>query len=357
MKPLIAFGALVPAFIFLLAGCAGSSGVEYSSPSNSSPCQGSQPVEELEPLVVTVSQGVTELPYVQWGIDSGCFQSHGLDVVIQTSSSSAVEKVAAIVGGSSDVGADGVVEVVRGIAGEGFGGEFQLVANGYGYSESELALARAGGVKDGQLAISTALVGRAGQGFEDLEDLRGRKVGLSTSGSTALGLRLALEGAGIPLSDVDFIDLASSERVVALERGDIDFAVLSGTVATTQVAAGATVVGYPGAFLYQGGSVIFFYSLAERIAEKEAEMVAFQRAMTEINAWLADPANLDEFRTYLSDDFGLDPEEAQRFVMPNFSLGMPPVETFETYRRILAEPGDSLENSSIPTSLVWVEPK
>lgn len=350
-------GLLIACVVALTVGCSAADDSATTASEGESPCQGSTPSGQLEPLVVTVSEGMTSLPYVQWGVDSGCFESHGLEVVVQTSSSSAVDKVAAILGGSSDIGADGISEIVPALVGEGFAGEFHLLTNGYGYSVADLEMARAGGLVDGEPALSTVLVGRAGQGFDNLEQLRGRKVGLSTAGSTAVGLRLALEEAGIPLAEVDFVDLGSSERVVALDRGDIDFAALGGTVAITQLAKGATVVAYPGAFLYQGGSVIFYYSMAERIAEKEEEMAAFQRAMEEVNSWLSDPDNIDAFRAYLRDDFGVDPEEAQRFRMPDFSLGIPPTETFEQYRQILMDQDTIIDDRPLPEELVWVAPQ
>jgi ABC-type nitrate/sulfonate/bicarbonate transport system substrate-binding protein len=283
--------------------------------------------------------GVTALPYVLWGVQSGCFASHGLEISIESGTSDAFQKVASIVGGTVDIGIDGIVELVGIASGSTSELDLRLISNGYGFSTEQLEQAKTSQLLDGDLILETVLLGQPGSEWSGLSDLVGKSVAMNVSGNNAGGLRIALREAGISPKDVEFFDLGSSERAVAFERGDFDFVMLSGLEARKQLERGATIALYPGAFIYQPGPVLAFYTTEGVLQQKKDEIVAFQKAIAELNLWLSNPESVGVFREFIVEEFDYDPQTAEKFRIPNFTLGPPRDDLIEAYAEKLFENG------------------
>lgn len=289
--------------------------------------------------MVSVSAGPTQFPYALWALRSGCFAAHGLEVTLETSSSDTFRKVAALAGGSIDIASDGLVEVARFASSSNNSLELRVISNGYGFSKEQLEQAKSAQLVDGNLVLETVLLGQPGRKWTEISDLVGRSVALSASGNTAEGLRIAMRDSGLDLGETEFVDLGSSEREVAFERGDVDFVMLTGQQARTQLARGATLVLYPGAYIYLPGSVLTYYTTQSTIDEKTEEIAAFQRAIAEMNQWLSEPGDIDSFRDFLINELDYDPDVAQDFMMPNFSLGTPNDKLITDYGLLLYQKG------------------
>lgn len=67
-----------------------------------------------------------------------------------------------------------------------------------------------------------ALVARAGTGINTVADLRGKRVATAFASTAHYSLLAALDQAGVPVTEVDLIDLQPQASLAAWDRGDVD---------------------------------------------------------------------------------------------------------------------------------------
>ena len=104
-----------------------------------------------------------------------------------------------------------------------------------------------------------------------------------------------------------------AEAISALERGDIDGAVLTGLRVIEAIEAGARVIGYPGAFFYEEGPANIFVT-HEKIASQKPELLDFQDAIIRINGLLNSGAHEESFRQVITSDFGYSEDVADEII-------------------------------------------
>ena len=73
---------------------------------------------------------------------------------------------------------------------------------------------------------SLAIVTRNDRGIKTLKDLSGKSVGLSMGTNLTYFLDIILQTQGIPNSEVNFVDLKTSDVIVAFKTGQVDAAVI-----------------------------------------------------------------------------------------------------------------------------------
>lgn len=171
---------------------------------------GALPAIAAAPLA-TLRVGGTPSPYIVpviWGQRDGVFAKYGVDVQFQQlSSGSAV--VAAVIGGSFDIGASGVFQVIQGYA-KGIPLVLESVAATYNSTHPQ----------DGfVVAPASALTGP--------RDLSGKTIAVpSLSGSDAYVISDWIDRAGGDVRSVKFVGLPMGETSLAIIAGRVDGAVL-----------------------------------------------------------------------------------------------------------------------------------
>jgi ABC-type nitrate/sulfonate/bicarbonate transport system substrate-binding protein len=306
----------------------------------------------LETLRLINSGGVLTAPYIAWGIREGCFEKHGLEIVPIENAEQGSDKVAALIGGNADIASDSLPEIITAISNADF--PAQLIAGGYEHDEEMLEQALNPELVDGGLALEFVLLAGPGVTYSDVSNLIGSRVGTPAGrGPSTLAVERLIKSAGFELEDVEFIELAPSERLVALQRGDIQFANIGGAQVFEALEAGASIALYPGAYIYQPSAIITWFTSKDLAAERPEEMAAFQRAVIEIHTLLQDENNLQNFKDFLANDFGLEDSIIRRFTLPPLVTRELTVSEFEYWIPILIDEGIIPEGSGLPADLIF----
>lgn len=346
------FLVLFLAGVAALTACTSPTPSAESQQSAQKRCETVSEGRELETLRIINSGGVLTAPYVAWGIREGCFEKHGLEIVAIENAEQGSDKVAALIGGNADIASDSLPDIITAISNAGF--PAQLLAGGYEYDKEMLEQALNPDLVNGGLAIETALLAGPGVNFSGVSNLIGSRIGVSPGRSAnTLAVERLIESAGFELEEVEFIELAASERLVALQRGDIQFANISGAQVFEAMEAGASIALYPGAYIYQPSAVITWFTSKELAAEKPEQMAAFQMAVIEIHTLLREESNLRNFKEFLANDFGLEEPVLRQFVLPRLVTRELTVSEFEYWIPILIDEGIIQEGSELPPDLIF----
>ena len=326
--------------LFGTAGCAPLVEPTESKDSGGSYfCQGHPEFSlgETAQLTVMVSESMTSKPYVDWAVKSGCFEAWGLEVDLLSTSSDVFTKTAALSGQTVDIASDGLLEVLGLSLSKDFQDRLTLVANGYGYSADELEEAHRLSSTSGALPMDTALIVKTDSDITRLGDLRGRTLGISTGGNSFLGLQVALEQAGLDVVELGIYNMGSAERLAAYQRGDLDAVVVSGAPLLQEIRENSRVLVYPGAYVYQPGPAIVFYTSANTYIEKREAIGRFQMALIDMEQSFALNTTLTAFRDFLVDEYEADPDSIEDFAFPVFSQLPPSPASLQHYVSLLKE--------------------
>lgn len=271
------------------AGPSGETGGLACEPANS---------EAVSELTVAVRGNAG--PMLAWGEQQGCFAEHGIAITVTEVADDAAG-VAGLVSGSWDVISFTPFAMVQAIANSGV--ELAVAAPWYGYTDEELARARQEPLFEGELLLSITAV-TVNPEIRGWADLAGKVVSVPSAGGVAEAtLRAAMDENVGDDEIVSVVVLPPAEALAALERGDIDAALLTGLRAIQAIEAGATVIGYPGAFFYEAGPANMFVT-HQKIAERKPEILAFQDAIIQINQLLNGGGHNDSYTRVILGDFG-----------------------------------------------------
>lgn len=193
------FAAVLTAGVLALAACAaGSPSGEEPEPS----ADGGS--EALVPITVGVLS-IAPAAAIQYGIDEGIFEEHGLDVSTQVAQGGAA-MLPAVSTGQIDFGVGNPLSVLVAAS----QGVDVRVVTGYSFSMAE-----------GD--DINAVVARAGDGIETWADLAGKSVSVNavnTQGDLTIKESVAKDG-GDPDS-VKFIEIAFPDALAQLDSGNVD---------------------------------------------------------------------------------------------------------------------------------------
>lgn len=309
----LSIAILVATAVVGLVGCSVQQGP--TDPATDGLCGPARDGEMVE-FPVMNGGGTTSKPYIMLGIKEGCFAAQGLEVVNLSSAGSNANKLASLLGGQAWVAAETPTELVAAMANQDT--PIQAIAGIYEILPSSLESARDHQLEEGRTKLSTVLIAGPNQDISDFGDLAGLRVGATPGiSSSVLGLTRTLVNSGENPEDVEIVPLATADRLVALERGDIDAGLFTGASAYSAMDAGGTMVGYPKLPISVPGVVMLWYTTDELAEKHRSEIAGFKEAVRQINELLSDPRNEPDFVDLLSTEFGLERSVAERFGVPD----------------------------------------
>lgn len=218
--------ALLAVGILTLAACSSGS---PSGPASEAPAEGGGAGGELTPITVGLL-AIAPSAAVQYGIDEGIFEEHGLDVTVQMAQGGAA-MLPAVSTGQYDFGVGNPLSVLTAAS----QGVDVRIASGYSFS-----------LEEGD--DINAVVARAGEGIESWADLEGKKVSVNavkTQGDLTIGEAVEQDG-GDP-SKVEYIEVAFPDALAQLDGGNVDAVWIPEPFLSMALAAPDkyTVVGHP----------------------------------------------------------------------------------------------------------------
>ncbi|TQL47531.1 NitT/TauT family transport system substrate-binding protein [Homoserinimonas aerilata] len=291
--------AALAAITLALTGCAsGSPSGETATPGADS--------GDLIPITVGLLP-IAPAAMVQYGIDQGIFEEHGLDVTTQIAQGGAA-MLPAVSTGQLDFGVGNPLSVLV-AAGQGVD---VRVASGYSFS-----------LADG--VDINAVVTRAGDGIDSWADLEGKRVSVNAVNTQGdLTIKDAIDGDGGDSSTVEFIEIAFPDALAQLDSNNVDAVWIPEPFLSRAVAAPETysVLGYPNQVAIPGlPTMVTFTSGA--IADEQVETV--QKWREAIDAVIAAAeADKDGFAATIAEFTGMPLEAAQSLRLERFSADLDP---------------------------------
>jgi len=285
-------GVSVVAAAALLASC--SAAAPGGGGSN-----GDKPADmpaEMTDITVAVNPSAQMAP-IYYGIESGIFEDHNLNVEII---------------GSSDVAA-----IVSGIASGQYDFGFATVVHSLNANANGIQL-RAVGVPDGQQATEedpetgNALVAGPNSGIQDAGDLSGKTLGVIglSSLNTLSAFKMAADaGVKDPANEIELVQLPFGQMPQALASGEIDAAVIQSPFIGQAVATGSTIVGKPNVEIFGDAAVGLLNTTQSYIDQHPDVVEAFTQALIESQE--AAKENIEAAQDTLVDQLGITPEEAR----------------------------------------------
>jgi NitT/TauT family transport system substrate-binding protein len=241
--------ALAAAGLLTLAAC--SSGSPSGEPAASQPDGG-----DLTPITVGLLT-IAPAAAVQYGIDEGIFEEHGLDVTVQIAQGGAA-MLPAVSTGQIDFGVGNPLSVLVAAS----QGVDMRIASGYSFS-----LAEGDDIN--------AVVTRAEDGIESWKDLAGRSVSVNAVNTQGdLTIKESVEADGGDPEAVEFIEIAFPDALAQLDSGNVDAVwipepFLSGAIADTDKYA---VLGYPNQNALPGMPTMVTFTSGP-LADEDPELV------------------------------------------------------------------------------------
>ncbi|MER7798310.1 ABC transporter substrate-binding protein [Microbacterium sp. NPDC096154] len=256
--------ALVAAGVLSLTAC--SSGSPSGPAASESAAAGGD--GELTPITVGLLS-IAPSAAVQYGIDEGIFEEHGLDVSVQMAQGGAA-MLPAVSTGQYDFGVGNPLSVLTAAT----QGVDMRIASGYSFSW-----------EDGQDA--NAIVTRAGDGIESWADLAGKTVStnaIKTQGD--LTVMEAVEKDGGDPAAVKFIEVAFPDALAQLDGGNVDAVWIPEPFLSAAMAAPDkySVLGHPNQVALPGMPTMVSFTSGS-LADSDPELVAqWREAVTDVLA-------------------------------------------------------------------------
>lgn len=259
---------------------------------------------------------VSDGPSVEWGTSQGVFEKFGIE--IQGTPIDGTEALAALTSGQLDVVAMSLSDILLAQQNGNFEGVF--VASSTGYTREQLERAKQEPLYPGELLLQVAVFVPEYSEIQSWPDLANKKIGVEVATDVAaLGFQLALKSESVNPDSVQFVLVPRESRQDSLVRGDIDAAILTGTLATKAVLDGFRLIGYPGAYFYAEGPAKIWITTPRALEQNPQLLANFRKAILEINKELQDiESNGDSFRKILVEKFGLTQQVADSTTLPNF---------------------------------------
>ncbi|MFC7406921.1 ABC transporter substrate-binding protein [Georgenia alba] len=283
--------ALTACAALALAACGGGSGGEGTG--------GGGEGEGGGPRAITVAEtnGMPSL-FLTYGVQEGYFEEQGLDVEVSTQMGGSAA-VPALMSGEIEAAGSNVVSL--------------LLAGSQGLPLSIVA-AGTSAAQDSEEDFS-GLVVPADSDIAGPQDLSGARIGVNTlENINEVVIGNVLEAEGLSLEDVELVELPFPDMQPALERGDVDAAVLIEPFLTTAVSDGMTAVARPYTAL-RPGLQIGAYVMTQETTETDPELVSdFQAGVqATADAIAEDP---QAFRDALPELGDFDPQIAADLSLP-----------------------------------------
>ncbi len=295
-------------------------------------------VDSVGTIVVGQSTGSFTEPYVQWGIEQGCFAKYGLTVENIAGTSQAA-RVAGLLGGSIDI----VSQVPRILVIAMANGELEPLVVSSHYEITEETLEEARNVREfsGTFLVEQVLVASPGSGIETLRDLDGARVGvINARGAEVVGLRRLAEEEGFNVETIQFVEIDYAEAYNALLRGDLDAASLTSSLALAALEEGSTFLGHTASHAYLAGSQFLWITTPNIYSQKSPAVDAFREGLWEVYRLLEQPKYRDAMVDYLVERYDLDEATRNLVPLPDFTPRQVTLDELQQWVPELIEWGD-----------------
>ncbi|MCC9173694.1 ABC transporter substrate-binding protein [Arthrobacter sp. zg-Y179] len=281
-----------------LTGCSGGStaGSDAGSSPSGSESSGSG---ELQQVVVGVLS-IAPSSAMQYGIDEGIFEKHGLEIELQRGTGGAA-MLPAVSTGDIHFAVGNPLSVM---VAKDKGLDMKIVS---GYSNS---LAEGDDIN--------GVVARADSGITSFADLEGKTTtvnAVNTQGDLTIMESAALAGADP--EQLNFNELPFQDMEAALERGNTDAVWLPEPFLSRALAnPDYVLVGYPNQEAVAGMPTMVTFTSGRYAEENEDTVTAFKEAVTETLTQAQ--ANVDDVRATLPTFMGMDAAVAENLKMEEF---------------------------------------
>ncbi|MFG1708824.1 ABC transporter substrate-binding protein [Nonomuraea sp. M3C6] len=239
--------------------------------------------------------------FLTYGVQRGFFKAEGLDVQMQTSAGGAAV-IPALLNGGLDVAGSNVVSAViamnRGLP---------LTMVGSGTSTSD----------DPDQDFSGIAV-PAGSTVTSAAGLNGKRIAVNTLRNiNDIVIDASIRKTGVAPVGVKYVEMGFPDMLPALERGDVDAAMLIEPFLTMARTAGMRVVADPYSDARRGLQIGTFLMSADKARQNPRLVSAFQAGVRRTAESIRrDPA---AFRTALPKIAGLKPELAEKIHLPHWN--------------------------------------
>lgn len=270
------------------------------------------------------------------GMEDGIFEEHGLELELVP---------------QTDIAA-----IISGLASGQYDFGFATVVHTINARQNNIPV-KAIATPDGQQAteeaddMGNALVAGPNSGIEGPGDLGGKT--LAVIGLSSLNTLAAQELAdreGVDVESIQLVQMPFGQMPAALASGDVDAAVVQSPFIAEALADGSTVVAKPNVELFADQAVGLFLTSEQMIAENEALVEGFARAMVESQEHAAE--NVEDAQATLVEHMGLTPEAAAAATWCTVCDPALDTEGFETVQGLL-EKFAGLEDLPPVEEYVW----
>lgn len=261
--------------------------------------EGEAPAEadELTTIEVGVVPVVDVAP-LYLGIEQGFFEEEGLDVQPAIAQGGAAI-IPAVVQGDQEIGFSNIVSL---LIGETEDLPVQVISQGIQATDDP---------DNDTAAVAVA----ADSDVQDVSDLEGKTIAINTLRNISeLTVTAALEGEGVDVSTIDFVEVPLPDMVGQLEAGQIDAAGLVEPFITTGEAAGHRMLIYD-RVATEPEMTIATYFTSDEFLESDPEVVdGFVRAMHRSLEYATE--NPDEARQAIGEYTEIPPDVLEEVVLP-----------------------------------------
>jgi NitT/TauT family transport system substrate-binding protein len=150
------------------------------------------------------------------------------------------------------------------------------------------------GTSSGAIVIRKALAGQ----IKDYKDLKGRKIALSSTGTSIhVTLAKALQAGGLTFKDIDLVTIPFGDMPAALANGAVDAALLTEPAISKGVADGSQAVFKWSDEIYpnQQFNAVMYSPQFAKSAAATGFMTAYMQGVRDYNDVISGKVNLDEF--------------------------------------------------------------
>lgn len=263
------------------------------------------------------------------GVDQGTFSKHGIDLSIQPMANPAAG-ISAVQGGTANFAFSTTVSLLQAIDN---GVKISIVAPFAGIAPQYYDKMKAG--EEGYTKEVTAIV--AAKGIDSLKALDGKTVAVAdVKGQSELTTRYVLKEAGVDPAKVKYTVMAFPDGLNAFKAGKVDAVFTVDPFLTQAVAAGGTILPWPGVETFHEGPTSAIIASNDFIAKNADTVVRFNCAMREANTYAN--ANPDAIRAEVAKQQKVDPATLAKATVPYFYASAD-VQNLTRFKDIMKEQG------------------
>lgn len=284
----------------------------------SGPCAIVTPAPTIQTIKIAGTQINTTAAVVA-ADKANCFAKYGIKLAWTDAFPAPGVALTALAGGSIDITYAPTVPIINFVVNAGL--KAKILAAGDGFAPGQQAKILDSGTS--KMNDDTAVLVKSGGAIKSWADLEGKSVAVPAR-RAQLEVTIAAkvrEDGGDP-SKVKFLALGMPDMAAAIKKGDIDAAGVVEPFGTSGLADGLSILGFPAAGFFNDGGAVGVWLATDAWASSHRDLaLAFQKAMSESNAWASQSANLTKVRAEIPKITGVTAAEAAASNLPFLPTG------------------------------------